>query len=365
MINYNFSIIRNKGRVQSSNVKGYKYDTENKTLIITFNDNSEYLYEFIEFEEFEAISKGDAICTTEGSNKFGSWFVGKTPSVGAAIWRWLIRKGAWYTKLSQQNNKDFMLKKIDYDKLPVFELMVDESDDTGIRLVSIVENPAIGVKGYAFSDNTYYAFQEVEDEQIIVGPALIPGQKIYQEDDKLGPHFVIFSKEGIRKMVEKFNKSGSNRRINVEHTNQMVNAYILEDWIVEDEVYDKSRKYNFEVPVGTYMMSVKVEDIDFWKEKVKGESKFSFSIEGMLKQRLFKMSREFTIDDLDESDLIELLDFIELAEEEAMVTCSSCGWKWKISIGGEDPYTCHKCGKDNETELAVDLLPKKHKKRVD
>jgi hypothetical protein len=26
------------------------------------------------------------------------------------------------------------------------------------------------------------------------------------------------------------------------------------------------------------------------------------------------------------------------------VTCSNCGWSWKLSDGGEDPLTCHKCG---------------------
>lgn len=307
MINYFFNIIRNKGRVNSSNVKGYRYNTEDQTLIIEFNDGSKYLYEFVDFEQFQSIARGDAVCRTTGSNKYGSWFEGKTPSVGAAIWRWLIDKGQMYLKLSKNENySEVMLKKIDYDKLPVFELSVDEEDDSGIRLISIVENPAIAVKGYAFSEVSYYQFEEIEDEQIIVGPALIPNQKIYQEDEKLGPHFVTFSKEGIRKMVEKFNKTGSNRRINVEHTNQMVDAYIMEDWIVEDNVYDKSRKYGFELPIGTYMISVKVDDSDFWKDKVKGESKFSFSIEGMLKQRLAKMSREYTIDDLDEDDLFDI-----------------------------------------------------------
>jgi hypothetical protein len=24
-----------------------------------------------------------------------------------------------------------------------------------------------------------------------------------------------------------------------------------------------------------------------------------------------------------------------------------CGWSWKLSDGGNDPYICHKCGQDN------------------
>ncbi len=30
------------------------------------------------------------------------------------------------------------------------------------------------------------------------------------------------------------------------------------------------------------------------------------------------------------------------------VICDNCGWSWKLSDGGNDPYICHKCGHDNE-----------------
>ena len=29
--------------------------------------------------------------------------------------------------------------------------------------------------------------------------------------------------------------------------------------------------------------------------------------------------------------------------DDGMVTCEDCGWSWKLSEGGDDPYTCHKC----------------------
>lgn len=37
-------------------------------------------------------------------------------------------------------------------------------------------------------------------------------------------------------------------------------------------------------------------------------------------------------------------------EEEEMVVCKNCGWEWKASEGGKDPYICHKCGTDNSIE---------------
>lgn len=29
------------------------------------------------------------------------------------------------------------------------------------------------------------------------------------------------------------------------------------------------------------------------------------------------------------------------------INCNNCGWSWKVSNGGKDPLTCHKCGSKN------------------
>lgn len=282
------------------------------------------------------------------------------------------------------------LKKLDKSKLPVYEIIVEDGDETGISLISLVEDPAIVMKGMTFNEEkSFLSFKEADGEkQIIVGPALIPGMRIYREDDKFGEYYVVFSKETIEKMVEKFNKYGSNRKINVDHSNQMVDAFIMEDWIVEDEVYDKSRKYGIEVPVGTYMIMVKIEDKNFWNTEVKGNSKFGFSIEGLLGQQLVSLSREYTIDDLTEKDLLQLFTEMEYKEgvphyiadgrlyigathkdasgrlmtgathtenskylyheDELEIKCFKCGWSWNLTDGGKDPYICHECGTDNK-----------------
>jgi len=210
------------------------------------------------------------------------------------------------------------LKKLDKDKLPVYEIVIDDNDNTGISLISLVEEPAIVMKGMLFSEEkTMMSFKEVDgDKQEIVGPALIPNMKIYREDEKYGQYYVVFTKETIEKMVEKFNKYGSNRRINIDHSNEMVDGFIMEDWIVEDPVYDKSRKYGFEVPVGTYMIKVKIEDKDFWMSEVKENGKFGFSIEGLLGQQLVSLSKqeELSIDDLTLEDLLQI--FSEISQYE-------------------------------------------------
>jgi len=40
------------------------------------------------------------------------------------------------------------------------------------------------------------------------------------------------------------------------------------------------------------------------------------------------------------------------------IVCSDCGWSWKLSEGGHDPYTCHKCGNINiKSELTEKCWP--------
>lgn len=39
---------------------------------------------------------------------------------------------------------------------------------------------------------------------------------------------------------------------------------------------------------------------------------------------------------------------VEESVKDGVVTCDKCGWHWDLAQGGDDPYTCHKCGNDAE-----------------
>ena len=69
----------------SSNVKKIMYNDEIREMVIQFHSGDIYTYYDINFSLFQAVFNGAGICRTEGSNKWGSWFIGKTPSVGAAV----------------------------------------------------------------------------------------------------------------------------------------------------------------------------------------------------------------------------------------------------------------------------------------
>lgn len=208
------------------------------------------------------------------------------------------------------------MSKKKYKDYPILEIVCDDSHD-GIRLLSLVSEPAIETMGVAFSETGInkaleFEFKVQKEKQLIIGPGMIPDLKILRTDEDGNYYYNIFKKETIKKLVDKFNSKGTNRRINIDHTNKMVNAYITESWIVEDTYYDKSRLYGFEVPVGTWMVCVKVEDTDFWNTEVKELGKFGFSIEGMMGQKPLEYRMERFIDE--ELSIEEVID--ELSDDE-------------------------------------------------
>lgn len=84
--------------IKSSNVKKIMYNDETRDMFIQFQDKSIYTYFNVPFQLFLDVSGGRATCITSGENQYGTWYVGKTPSVGAAVHRFLIKKGVKYRK---------------------------------------------------------------------------------------------------------------------------------------------------------------------------------------------------------------------------------------------------------------------------
>ena len=80
--------------VKSTNVKKIKWDSVSKDLVIQFDDGSIYTYYKVSEAIFNNIQDGQA-----GTITAGPWGgIGTYPSVGAAVWQYLIDGGYKYKK---------------------------------------------------------------------------------------------------------------------------------------------------------------------------------------------------------------------------------------------------------------------------
>lgn len=175
--------------------------------------------------------------------------------------------------------------------LPVYKMTIDEDDNfTGVEFISLVDQPAIEVNWVAFKETIKrYSFDA--DKQIVTGPAMIPDLPIYRFDKSIGEYYVSFDQSEIEKIARKFNKEQRTLGINYQHQDdsQVKSATIIEQWFISDKKNDKSNAFGFDLPVGTWMVSVHISDSKFWNNEVKSGNVKGYSIEGFLNLEMSKI----------------------------------------------------------------------------
>ena len=187
----------------------------------------------------------------------------------------------------------------------IVELILDENSVEGIEAISIVENPAIEEDFIALKNEEVQLAQI--DKQLLVGALLIPNKPIYRRKGE-DEYYIYFSKDTIRKAAEMYLMKGNQNNSTLEHQHSLNGLTLVESWLVEDETHDKSRKYGLNVPVGTWMGVVKVNNDEVWNDYVKTGKVKGFSIEGYF---IDKMERpKEPLNDFEEEEAEEMLSYI-------------------------------------------------------
>ena len=168
--------------------------------------------------------------------------------------------------------------------MEIIELFIDETDEvSGIEAISVVENPAIESDFVALKQQEFKLAEVDQEKRILMGAALIPNKPIYRQTGEQ-EYYIYFSQATVRKASELFFINGNQNNSTLEHELQLKGLTAVESWIVESE-QDKSRMYDLNVPMGTWMVSMKVNNDDVWKKVKAGEVK-GFSIEGYFADKL-------------------------------------------------------------------------------
>jgi len=201
----------------------------------------------------------------------------------------------------------------------IIELIIDEENEfSGIEAISVVENPAIEEDFIALKEHKEVKLAEVDKEKrILMGAALIPNKKIYRNSGE-EEYYIFFSEDTVRKASELFLMKGNQNNSTLEHQVELEGMSVVESWIIEDETKDKSRKYDFNLPIGTWMVSVKVNNDDVWDQVKAGEVK-GFSIEGYFADKM-ERPKESVRGDYDKDGLSELNAEFELLEALEMLS---------------------------------------------
>lgn len=201
--------------------------------------------------------------------------------------------------------------------MKIIELLIDGLEDVlGFTDVALVETPAHESTWHSFNavevedaiafQMVKLAFEELtkqeftdqqlktyefaleEEKQLIVGAFLIPDKLIFRVDKNHEPYYVFFSKETVGKIAEKMMKEKLLDKVNLEHDpDSLVDAYIIETWIIADRAHDKSTVYGLDLPVGTWMGMMKVDSPVHWK-MIKEKKLTGYSVTGYFIDKLIQ-----------------------------------------------------------------------------
>lgn len=163
----------------------------------------------------------------------------------------------------------------------IVELLLDEESlQAGIQAISVVESPAIEEDFVALKDEQPKIELKTIDKEkrILMGAALIPNKPIYRKNGE-DEYYIYFSQDTVRKASELFFINGNQNKATLEHQMDVQGTSVVESWIIEGE-QDKSRMYAMDLPVGTWMVSMKILNDELWDGYVKSGKVKGFSIEG-------------------------------------------------------------------------------------
>ena len=169
---------------------------------------------------------------------------------------------------------------MNYKGLPVYNISIDFDTDEGLQLVSLVDDPAVVESFLTFNseEQVKLVFTSDEEQHIISGVSLLADTPIYRCDET-GGYYVVFTKETIKQLVEKYNKENKTNLTSLQHNGQIISDCVM----VESYFIDKERgicpKEFSHCPDGSWITSYKVTNDELWNEiKTSGQLN-GFSVE--------------------------------------------------------------------------------------
>jgi hypothetical protein len=162
----------------------------------------------------------------------------------------------------------------------LFRLKVNKKNK-GVFATSMVKSPAIEIGFQKFSSEVReFNFTKDKVKYELTGPLMVPNMDIPRYDKENKIFFVYFTEEDVINSRNNFFKYNKHTESTHEHKVQLNNNYIVESWIVEDPETDKSKALGFNVPRGTWMITMKIEDKQYWTDYIESGKVTGFSLEG-------------------------------------------------------------------------------------
>lgn len=165
----------------------------------------------------------------------------------------------------------------------IYYITINDNDITGIDAISLVDIPAVQHNFLCFSEEHEPVKMQFDDSKhIITGVVCLADTPIYRYNEQMGSYYIVFTKETIQKMVEKFAKNDLFKSVNLQHDdNQFVDGiFMIESYLVNKDRGIVPVEFS-DVPDGSWIASYKVDNEELWQKITDGHDLNGFSLQGM------------------------------------------------------------------------------------
>jgi hypothetical protein len=243
--------------------------------------------------------------------------------------------------------------------MKLYELQIEDNMDE-VFCISLVESPAIE-SDFIYFDKEVVQFAAVDTEQqMLIGPILIPDKKILRVDGEGQPYHVFFTKDTVKQLAQNYLMKKYTDKATLEHASSIKGVDLVESW-VKDGVLDKSNNYGLNLPQGSWVGIFKISDKKLWNDYVKTGKVKGFSIEGLFSHKLVKAS---IVD-----DLLMDMEITQLSEQEAVKVLNKLKYlikkdaRYKVGKRIEmESYSDYGSGISNNAQKGIDLNLKNNNK---
>ena len=140
------------------------------------------------------------------------------------------------------------------------------------------------------------SFNYNDDKMEITGAALVPNKLIIRTSPNGEPYYVYFSEDTIKTLAYKFMREKRLDQTNIEHTSlEAEDTYVVESWIIEDQLDDKSNALGLEYPKGTWVITMKTDSPKVWGD-IKSGKYAGFSVEGYFSEKAVFSKEDVLVD---------------------------------------------------------------------
>lgn len=174
--------------------------------------------------------------------------------------------------------------------LPIYKAIITDDEELGISAISLVEFPAVESDFLKFSKDKSKLLFNIQDEEqrIVTGVIMRCDFPIYRIGNSGYEYYIMYDKDTIIKMADKFLKNNTFNNINLEHNDKrFVEGVTLREIFIKDSNKGISPKGFEEIEDGSLFATYHIENDEVW-EQIKNQTFKGFSLEGFFELELIE-----------------------------------------------------------------------------